>query len=201
MKRKYFVCLALALVMLTSFTAVAKGNASVIAKADPKAVSLNETKADRSMVLNSRFLNMLNHSAAYNEELASVEDLVNCATLALFDKRDVADDSFISEEYVKDYLFNMYGVECEDFTGINADFPQKDGYVYIIPRGYTEYNHSIESVTLNEDGSYTVVTLVELQNHDGEETAKAITLFVKNDASQFGFNIISSEILTDTSVI
>ena len=47
----------------------------------------------------------------------------------------------------------------------------------------------------NEDGSYTVVTDVEISSHDSDaEIAKATTLFVKNENSAFGFNIISSDI-------
>ena len=106
-------------------------------------------------------------------------------------------DSFIEESRVKDYLYNMYGVEVENLSSVNADFPKKDGYVYIIPRGYTVYKHEVASVRLNEDGSYTVTTNVTIDSHDSREDGKAVTLFVKNNNSQFGFNIISSEIISD----
>ena len=40
-----------------------------------------------------------------------------------------------------------------------------------------------------------MITEVEISSHDSEtETAKAATLFVKNENSAFGFNIISSDI-------
>ena len=197
MKIRYFVSLVLALTMLASFSVISANPAeSDTLVSDNSASSQN---ADKGKVLEARFLNMLNHSYAYDEELASVEDLVNCAVTALCVSGDI-DDSFIEQSRVEDYLYNMYGVEVENLSSVNADFPKKDGYVYIIPRGYTVYKHTIESVRLNEDGSYTVTTTVIIDSHDGDEEGKAVTLFVENSDSQFGFNIISSDIISDAFV-
>ena len=197
MKIRYFVSLVLALTMLASFSVISANPAeSDTLVADNSASSQN---ADKEKVIEARFLNMLNHSYAYDEELASVEDLVNCAVTALCVSGDI-DDSFIEQSRVEEYLYNMYGVEVENLSSVNADFPKKDGYVYIIPRGYTVYTHTIESVRLNEDGSYTVTTNVIIDSHDGDEEGKAVTLFVENSDSQFGFNIISSDIITDAFV-
>ena len=195
MKIKNVISLILALIMLASFSVISANPAEVggIASAENATVSEN---FDKEKVLEARFLNMLNHSFAYDEELASVEDLVNCAVTALC-VTEGTDDSFIEESRVEDYLYNMYGVEVENLSSVNADFPKKDGYVYVIPRGYTVYKHTIDSVRLNEDGSYTVTTSVTLDSHDGKKEGKAVTLFVKNSNSQFGFNIISSDIIVD----
>ena len=195
MKIRYVISLMLALVMLASFSVISANPADgADYSAADKAVTAEN--ADMGKVLEARFLNMLNHSFAYDEELASAEDLVTCAVTALC-AAGGTDDEFVEESRVADYLYNMYGVEVENFSAVNAGFPKKDGYVYIIPRGYTVYKHSIESVRLNEDGSYTVTTSVILDSHDGEEEGKAVTLFVKNSDSQFGFNIISSDIIVD----
>ena len=191
MKRKYFVCLSLALLMLTSSSVIALKPAETV---DNKPAV---QAADTDKVLEARFLNMLNHSFAYGEDLGSVEALVNCSIAALCNMDGGAEESFMDETRVKDYLYNMYGVEVENLSSVNAVFPKKDGYVYIIPRGYTVYKHTVDSVMLNEDGSYTVTTLVNIDSHDGEENGRAVTLFVKNSDSQFGFNIISSEIIVD----
>lgn len=191
MKRKYFVCLSLALLMLTSSSVIALKPAETV---DNKPAV---QAADTDKVLEARFLNMLNHSFAYGEDLGSVEALVNCSVAALCNMDGGAEESFMDETRVKDYLYNMYGVEVENLSSVNAEFPKKDGYVYIIPRGYTVYKHTVDSVMLNEDGSYTVTTLVNIDSHDGEENGRAVTLFVKNSDSQFGFNIISSEIIVD----
>ncbi len=191
MKRKYFVCLSLALLMLTSSSVIALKPAETV---DNKPAV---QAADTDKVLEARFLNMLNHSFAYGEDLGSIEALVNCSVAALCNMDGGAEESFMDETRVKDYLYNMYGVEVENLSSVNAEFPKKDGYVYIIPRGYTVYKHTVDSVMLNEDGSYTVTTLVNIDSHDGEENGRAVTLFVKNSDSQFGFNIISSEIIVD----
>lgn len=191
MKRKYFVCLSLVLLMLTSSSVIALKPAETV---DNKPAV---QAADTDKVLEARFLNMLNHSFAYGEDLGSVEALVNCSVAALCNMDGGAEESFMDETRVKDYLYNMYGVEVENLSSVNAEFPKKDGYVYIIPRGYTVYKHTVDSVMLNEDGSYTVTTLVNIDSHDGEENGRAVTLFVKNSDSQFGFNIISSDIIVD----
>ena len=195
MKTRYLISLILALVMLASFSVISANPAdgADYSSADKTVTAEN---ADTERVLEARFLNMLNHNFAYGEELASAEDLVNCAVTALC-VMGGADGSFIEESRVEDYLYNMYGVEVENLSSVNADFPKKDGYVYVIPRGYTVYKHTIDSVRLNEDGSYTVTTSVTLDSHDGKEEGKAVTLFVKNSNSQFGFNIISSDIIVD----
>lgn len=195
MKIKNVISLILALIMLASFSVISANPAEIDSTASAENATVSES-FDKEKVLEARFLNMLNHSFAYDEELASVEDLVNCAVTAIC-VTGGTDDSFIEESRVEDYLYNMYGVEVENLSSVNADFPKKDGYVYVIPRGYTVYKHSIESVRLNEDGSYTVTTSVTLDSHDGKEEGKAVTLFVKNSNSQFGFNIISSDIIVD----
>ena len=195
MKIKNAISLILALTMLASFSVISANPAEIDSTASAENATVSEN-FDKEKVLEARFLNMLNHSFAYDEELASVEDLVNCAVTALC-VTESTDDSFIEESRVEDYLYNMYGVEVENLSSVNADFPKKDGYVYVIPRGYTVYKHTIDSVRLNEDGSYTVTTSVTLDSHDGKEEGKAVTLFVKNSNSQFGFNIISSDIIVD----
>ena len=196
MKTRYLISLIMAMAMLASFSAIAVNPAESDGIFPTDKTVVSET-ADKQKVLETRFLNMLNHSFAYGEELASAEDLVNCAVTALCVMNGGANGSFIEESRVEDYLYNMYGVEVENLSSVNADFPKKDGYVYIIPRGYTVYKHEVASVRLNEDGSYTVTTNVTIDSHDSREEGKAVTLFVRNNNSQFGFNIISSEIISD----
>lgn len=187
MNKKYFGCIALALTLMFSFSVFA-----VNPPAD-KTVAKTASSADKTEVLKARFLNMLNHNFAYNDAFNSVEELANCAVTAQLGKRDSTDDSYISEQYVKDYMIDMYGIAPDDFSAINAEFPQKPGYVYIIPRGFSIYRHSNAAVTLNEDGTYTVTTDVSVSSHDGEsQNGKAVSLFVKNSDSHFGFYILSS---------
>lgn len=159
-----------------------------------KSVEVKEetVAVDMTKVLEKRFLNMLNHSFVYGEDFYDDEALLNASALALL---DLTNDGFIEEAYLKDYVFNMYGKIYDNFDGINEGMPENDGGFYVIPRGYDLYEHSIVSVTANEDGSYTVVTNVIIDYHFGEKVeAVGTTFFLPNEESQFGFNILYSDL-------
>ncbi|MBQ3547688.1 MAG: hypothetical protein IJA44_04360 [Clostridia bacterium] len=147
---------------------------------------------DTQKVLEKRFLNMLNHNFVYGDDFYDDEALLNASALALL---SLVEDGFIEEAYLKDYVFNMYGKIYDDFDGINEDMPKQDGGFYIIPRGYDLYEHSLVSVTENEDGSYTVITNVVIDYHFGEKVeAVGTTFFLPSEESQFGFNILYSDL-------
>lgn len=147
---------------------------------------------DNEKVLEKRFLNMLNHNFVYGDDFYDDEALLNASALALL---SLVKDGFIEEAYLKDYVFNMYGKIYDDFDGINEDMPKQDGGFYIIPRGYDLYEHSLVSVTENEDGSYTVITNVVIDYHFGEKVeAVGTTFFLPSEESQFGFNILYSDL-------
>jgi hypothetical protein len=155
-----------------------------------------------SRVAESRFLNMLNHNRVYGETFLSVDEMVNESVLGLLELRDEVDPEFIKEEFVKDHIFAMYGVDIVDLSELNADMPRKAGFVYIIPRGFDEYKHTNAHIRENEDGTFTVTTDVTISLHDGDEiSARAVSLFVKNEASHFGYNIISSDIIENATDI
>ena len=187
MKKGILSIAALALVLLISFSSLSvKPAATAIEKPSAPAVS-------QEKILSARFLNMLNHNFVYNDAFDSVYEMTACSEVALLDR---AENGYISSGVISGYLYNMYGVEGVDFAAVTKDFPQRENYVYVIPRGFSVYKHSNPVITENEDGSYTVVTVVQIFSHDSEtETAKASTLFVKNENSAFGFNIISSDII------
>lgn len=186
MKKGILNITALAVVLLISFTSLTVKPAANATEKKP-AATVSEEK-----VLGARFLNMLNHNFVYNNEFESVYEMTACSEVALLDK---AEDGYIKQSLIAGYLYNMYGVENVDFAAVTKDFPQRENYVYVIPRGFSVYKHSAPVTTENEDGSYTVVTDVVISSHDSDaETAKATTLFVKNENSAFGFNIISSDI-------
>ena len=150
----------------------------------------------------SRFLNMLNHNFVYNSDFDNADVIVNNSSLALLDLRDSVNEDYIANTYVAGFVKDMYGIEIVDMSGINAQYPQIDGFLYIIPRGYTSYNHTIVSVEENEDGSFTVVSDVTVNDHDAAgKTQKAVSLFVKNADSAFGYNIIYSNIITESTDI
>lgn len=201
MLNKFFKVAALILViaMLSACTATP----AKITENKPEAkVELLSQKSADDIVLHSRFLNMLNHNYVYDDNFYFDDVLVNNSIIALLDLRDKENEDYIKSAYVSDYIFNMYGKIYNDYSFLNPDFPQLEGYVYILPRGYTEYEHSIVSVEKNLDGSFTVVTDVTYENHDGfSVTEKATTLFIENTESAFGFNILYSEITPSTENI
>lgn len=194
MKKRFLNCLATILVLLLSFSVL-----SVRPSAQESEVPFKTSSYDANEALKARFLNMLNHNFAYDTAFESAEDLVNCAVLARLNLRDDKDDSYIAENYIKDYLLDMYGIEINDFSVFNTDFPHKDGFVYIVPRGFSVFSHSNAAITENEDGTYTVTTDVTAISHDSDaENGRAVTMFVKSSESKFGFCILSSNIYFDT---
>ena len=147
----------------------------------------------------SRFLNMLNHNFVYDSDFENADTIVNNASLALLNLRDSENEDYIADFYVRGFVKDMYGIEIADMSGLNADYPQLDGFLYIIPRGYTSYNHEIVSIEQNEDGSFTVVSDVTVSDHDYTgKTQKAVSLFVENSESAFGYNMIYCNIVTES---
>lgn len=196
MKKKFIMafCLLLSVLILSIVVLPEK---QFVSAQQPQTVSIDESR-----IIEARFLNMLNHSFVYNDAFSTVEDIVNCSMPALLELRDTEDDSFIAQSYVSDYVYDMFGIDDIDYNSINTQFEQKDGYVYIIPRGFTVFKHTMLSVSQNGDGSYTVKTKITSDAHDSEEITDICTsLIIPNSNSQFGYNIISSVIGSASSSI
>lgn len=171
---------------------VTEGSQVSAATAEETRVNANE----------ARFLNMLNHNFVYNADFENADTIVNNASLALLDLRDSTNEDFIKDIYVKSFVKDMYGIEIADMSLLNSEHPQLDGYLYIIPRGYTTYTHTIISVEQNADGSYTVVSNVTANDHDAaDKTQKAVSLFVPNAESAFGYNMIYCNIINNSTDI
>ena len=194
---KKALSLVLCVIMLavcSSLIAPVVTEGSQISAAAAKDVAANANEA--------RFLNMLNHNFVYNADFENADTIVNNASLALLDLRDSTNQDYIADTFVKGFVKDMYGIVIADMSEINADYPQLDGFLYIIPRGYTSYQHTIISVDENEDGSYTVVSNVVANDHDAAaKTQKAVSLFVKNDESAFGYNMIYCNIIAESTDI
>ena len=150
---------------------------------------------ERDSINAARFLNMLNHNSSYNEDFASVGKLVDNATVQLLDLRDAEDEDYIAPGFVADYMKNMYGIQIGSALELNPQYPQKDGFVFINPCGFTEYTHEFVSMKENDDGSIEVVTSVTVDYHDDiPRTLSCTTLFAVNEQSDFGYNIVYSDI-------
>lgn len=194
MKRRAMMILVI--LLATVFCSAAFAPLSAVSAEKTAAVSAEDP------VLAARFLNMLNHNASYDADFDSVDTLVNNAVGTLCHLRDSADEDFIDVNIVADYMMNLYGIELTDVSALNAGFPQKEGYLFILPRGLTSYTHRFVSACENEDGSFSVETEVTITPHDGEsETVTAVSLFVRNPASAFGFNLVYSNLLYDAAAV
>lgn len=170
-------------------------------KTNPVAAA-NSTEDISEGVLKTRFLNMLNHNFVYGDSFYDIEAMVNDSMPALLHLRDAEDEDFIKEDYVKEYILNMFGTELGEIDEINADFPQKEGFIFIMPRGFTVYKHEILKMTENEDNSFSVTSKIKVNPHDNsEETLICETLFVKNFNSSFGYTIMYSKIIENVSAM
>lgn len=182
-------------VVVLSFACVKADGVNKLATQNTKTdvLTVSQSDAVEDKVLEARFLNMLNHNFVYNQDFYSDAALVNNSMLALL---DVAQDSFVEEAVLSDYIYNMYGKVYNSFDFLGENLPQKEGYVYILPRGYEEYTHTAASITANEDGSYTVITNVAISALDGSvQNVKCETLFLPAEDSAFGYNMLYSDII------
>lgn len=190
------------IIILALICLLLAGVSAPVSSAAPNDKPVIPATASAEQVKAARFLNMLNHNYNYNDDFASIDVMVNNSTLALLEQRDEQNDNFIRADFVTDYVLNMYGIEIVDVSELNTQYPQADGYIYILPRGYSSYLHEFVSLSLNEDGSTTVYTRVTVDYHDGEtESYDCVSLFVPNDNSAFGYSLIKSDIIYNAASI
>ena len=140
-------------------------------------------------LLVARVENMLSHNFVYNDDFDFTNVMVENAMQALVANCD--EDGYLDRNLVNGFVYNMYGF---DLTGYEPSmlFPEKEGAVFVIPRGADTYSHEVVSVTV--DGEYIeVISSLTIENHDGGENELSChTLFVENPNSTFGYNIVSS---------
>ena len=143
-------------------------------------------------VMKARFENMLNNNFIYNDDYQSHKVIIENSILALLDK---GVNGEIEKSLVLGFIADMYGLQV-DAKAAEYDFaPASEGMFVILPRGYTEYKHTVTNIS-EEEGGYTVTSEVLVLTHDGEEyTTTATTVFVPNVGSSFGYNIVKSDII------
>jgi hypothetical protein len=172
-KRNIFIsALIVVLIILSSFTCLAVSG-------EQKAVSggYEATKI-------SRFKNMLDHNHLYGNDFDDMHTVINNSCLALLSARE---GNYISTDVLFPFIDNMYGIPVYCDETLNADFPRKDGAVYIVPRGFVQYEHTVTSI--EEDGATVTVNSVA-RNVDSGEEIPCVSVFIKSDESAFGYNLI-----------
>ena len=190
-KRILTLVLVIALVFVFSgATPIQKQVTDTSVKAlSPVATVKNNAVAQN--VMKARFENMLNRNYLYDDDFASDKTIIENSILALLDK---SVDGEIDKSLVLGFIAGMYGLQV-DPAAAEYDFaPASEGKFLVLPRGYSEYSHTITSIT-EEVGGYTVNSNMLVMAHDGEQyTVNVTTVFVPNEGSSFGYNIISSNI-------
>ncbi len=148
--------------------------------------------ADAGKVKEAKILNLLNLNNIYGEDFTNNEALVNAAAINL--RSYATEQGFIESSIVTAYIKDIYDIDIEINDMINVNMPKKQGYVYLIPRGYSAYSHEIVSVA--DNGDYvTVISFVSVDSHDNQTIIGiATTNLAKNSNASFGYNIISSDI-------
>lgn len=151
----------------------------------------NEIPEIVSNIVKARFENMLNNNYLYDTDFESHKTIIENSILALLDK---GVDGEIDKALVLGFIADMYGLQVDAEAAEYEFAPANEGKFVILPRGYTEYQHTITSIIEDEAG-YTVVSEVLVLTHDGEEyTTTATTEIVANEGSSFGYNIVSSKL-------
>lgn len=193
MKKLLSLVLILAVVFVFSAATPIKkitSNTSVTTVSSDKAVTEDIAKVTKN-VMKARFENMLNNNYVYDTDFESHKLIIENSILALLDK---GVDGEISQSLVLGFIADMYGLQVNPDAAKYDFAPASEGKFLILPRGYTEYNHTVTDV-FEDEGGFTVMSDVLIMTHDGEEyTTTAKTVFVPNMGSSFGYNIISSNI-------
>ena len=151
---------------------------------------VDKSNADiKANIMKARFENMLNNNFLYGDDFESHKVIIENSILSLLDK---GEDGEIDKALVLGFIADMYGLQVNP-SAAEYDFaPASEGKFVIIPRGYTEYKHTVTSV-LEDEGGYTVNSDVVVMAHDGEDyKTTATTVIVPNEGSSFEYNIVSS---------
>ena len=158
-------------------------------KADVTANDVTAPEATAEEILLARIENMLAHNFVYNDDFDFTDVMVDNAMLALISACD--EDGYLDRALAEGFVFNMYGFDLTDYKPSDL-FPEKEGKLFVIPRGVDTYSHEVLSVEI--DGEYIIVdSALVIESHDcGETSLSCRTLFKENSESAFGYNIISS---------
>lgn len=188
-KKLVALLLVLAIILILPASTPVDRNIAISAKATQKEESIKDLAYK---VMKTRFENMLNNNYLYNDDFSSDKTIIENSTLALLDK---SVDGEIDKGLVLNFINGMYGLNVNPNAADHEAFPASEGMLAIIPRGYSEYKHSITSIK-EVNGEYIVYSDAKILNHDYEEYAsKVVTVFKVNAKSSFGYNIVSSKIL------
>lgn len=173
MKRNIFIsALIIVLIILSSFTCLSVSGEEKTAHVEYDAAKI------------SRFENMLDHNYLYGNDFDDMHTVINNSCLALLSARE---GNYISTDVLFPFIDNMYGIPVYCDESLNSDFPRKEGAVFIVPRGFVQYEHSVTQIV--DEGATVTVNSVARDVDSGEEIP-CVSVFIKSDESAFGYNLI-----------
>ena len=191
MKKSVFIFVLCFAVLFSSGLSCVNFSASAAVDEKPAVEVLQTVKPEKDIVKLSRLENMLNHNFLYGDDFSDMNTVINNSCLALLEKME---DQFISTDILFPFIENAYGISVYLDDDFGEGFPKKDGAVYVVPRGFTSYTHTV--INLVEEGdTLTVTSLALSESHDGEkEELVCTTVFKVNRESAFGYNIVESNL-------
>lgn len=173
MKRNIFIsALIIVLIILSSFTCLSVSGEEKTAHVEYDAAKI------------SRFENMLDHNYLYGNDFDDMHTVINNSCLALLSARE---GNYISTDVLFPFIDNMYGIPVYCDESLNSVFPRKEGAVFIVPRGFVQYEHSVTQIV--DEGATVTVNSVARDIDSGEEIP-CVSVFIKSDESAFGYNLI-----------
>ena len=145
--------------------------------------------------LAARLTHMLELNRNFDKDFKDDAIILENALDSLNQKSD--DEGFIKTDYVLSFINNMYGYDIFLDGIVMENIPTKEGYLWVIPKGITNYSYKITSLT-EYSGGVTAVARVLADSHDGESEVFYITVdFIENSESCFGYNIASCVTIKD----
>ena len=177
------MCVFVATVCVFGFNAVAETKVE-----QPVSEVVVSASVDGATV--ARFENMLNNNFVYNEAFESDKAIIENSILSLVNH---IDDGQIDKFLTLNFIANMYGRQVDPNAAVYEFLPADEGKFAVIPKGYSVYRHS-NLVVKEIDGGYLVTSEMTVDSHDGVgEKVMVESIFVPNEGSTFGYNLIKSE--------
>lgn len=142
-----------------------------------------------------RMLHMLNMNYCYNSAFESEKSLIGCAAVSLkdFASYDGEYGMCVNARLVESFAESFYGVKIDAEAVCGYDAP--DGCVRIEAEGCETFCHTPVSFTPTDYG-YEAVTCLKMYTGGSDMTDCLVkSRFVRNEASEFGFNLIFCETL------
>ena len=184
MKRFVSVLLIFALVFVTGIASLSAHGT------DEPVVSSANNEFDKKNA--ARFETVLNNNYAFANDFSSVSTLIKLSSISLLPH---AKNGELENNLIIDFMKNMYGVDPSTLCDEGEELLVANGTTALIPMGFTKYNHVVENVHLNEDGTYTVYSTVSALDGENEVFFDAISRFVETNDSSFGYILVSCELL------